>query len=121
MQPEVSVIIPCYHVEQYLDNLFNDLKKQSFKDYEAIFINDGSGDFLSEKIHSFARNDCRFIAIDKENGGVSTARNLGVKVARGKYLVFVDPDDRLGPEYLKSLYVCGIMSLQGKLNELPVA
>ena len=104
MQPLISIIIPCYHVEDYLDNLYHDLQKQSFTDYEAIFINDGGGYILSNIIHEYSKKDTRFIPVDKENGGVSTARNLGIKLARGKYLVFVDPDDRLDSEYLKSLF-----------------
>ena len=99
----VSVIIPCYNASKDLNALADCLLHQDFDDYEAIFINDGdsSQDSILEEI---VERDSRFKAFRKENGGVSSARNLGLEKATGEWIVFVDPDDTLKPYFLSSLY-----------------
>ena len=101
--PKVSVVIPCYHVEQYLPNIHADLLAQTINDFELIYVNDGGGKILSDLIQSFATQDNRVVVIDKENGGVSSARNLGIEKAKGEYIVFIDPDDRVEPYHLERL------------------
>ena len=103
MMPTVSVIIPCYGVECYLGSIFADLSKQTFKDSEFIFINDGGSNTIDEMIAEFAKIDKRVISVRQKNGGVSSARNHGLELANGKWVVFVDPDDRLEDFYLESL------------------
>lgn len=99
----VSVIIPCYNASKYLMALADCLIRQDFGDYEAIFINDGdsSQDGILEEI---VEMDSRFKAFRKDNGGVSSARNLGLEKAEGEWIVFVDPDDTVKPYFLSSLY-----------------
>ena len=82
------------------------LERQTFRDYEALLINDGSTDDSADRCRAWAEKDGRVRFIDKENEGVSETRNLGVRLARGKYLAFVDPDDWLDPAYLEKLHDC---------------
>ena len=93
MVPEVSVIIPVYNVEDYLDTCMESLCSQTFRDIEILLINDGSTDGSELKCREWADKDDRIRYISKENEGVAPTRNLGVSMARGKYLAFVDPDD----------------------------
>ena len=109
MNPVVSVIIPCFRVEAFLPDIMIDLREQSFKDFEIILINDGGGDHLLTLMYHFKTDDDRVVIIDQPNGGVSSARNAGLNIAKGEYIVFVDPDDRLKPYYLQSL-LAGITS-----------
>ena len=101
--PEISIILPVYNVADYLDACMESIEAQSFPDFEILLINDGSTDGSAEKCRGWAARDSRIRFIDQENRGVSAARNLGVKLARGKYLAFVDPDDWLDPRYLEKL------------------
>ena len=101
--PEVSVILPVYNVGEYLDICMESLERQTFRDFEALLINDGSTDDSAVRCRVWAEKDGRIRFIDKENEGVSATRNLGVRLARGKYLAFVDPDDWLEPAYLEKL------------------
>ena len=104
MNPEVSVIVPVYNVEEYLDVCMESLCGQSFKDMEILLINDGSADGSARKCLEWAERDSRIRYVSKENEGVAKTRNLGVSLARGKYLAFVDPDDWMDPDYIKKLY-----------------
>lgn len=101
----ISVILPCYRAAIYLNNIANDLICQDYTDFEAIFINDGDHqqDVILQEIVS---RDSRFKTIWKENGGQSSARNVGINIALGEWIVCVDPDDRIAPYYLNSLYNC---------------
>ena len=102
--PEVSVILPVYNVGEYLDVCMESLERQTFTGFEILMINDGSTDGSRERCGAWAKKDPRIRFIDKENEGVAASRNLGVRLARGKYLAFVDPDDWLEPVYLEKLY-----------------
>ena len=104
----ISIIIPVYNVEKYVEKCAASLLAQTYNNLELIFINDGSTDASGELCHKIAdNNSCDTIkmqVIDKENGGVSSARNEGLKVASGRYIMYVDPDDYCEPEYVEKLY-----------------
>lgn len=93
--PKISIIIPVYNVEEYLPKCLNSVINQTLTDIEIICINDGSTDNSLEILNEFAKQDRRITIINKENEGVSKARNFGLKRATGKYLMFVDSDDWL--------------------------
>lgn len=94
--PKVSIILPCYNVEQYIHNIYENIVQSSYDNYEMIFVNDGSLDNTVQEIQKIQKmNDSRVVLIDKENGGVSSARNEGIKSATGKYVLFIDPDDEI--------------------------
>ena len=101
--PMVSVIIPMYNVEKYLRECLDSVVSQNYSDFEAILINDGSTDSTAEIAEEYVKRDIRFSLINKSNGGASTARNAGLKNARGKYILFLDSDDYLLPEVLGRL------------------
>lgn len=103
MQPTISVIAPVYKVEKYLDRSVQSMLNQSFSDYELILIDDGSPDRSGEMCDAYARADNRIRVIHKPNGGVGSARNAGLDVARGRFIVFLDPDDYVEKDYLKNL------------------
>jgi glycosyltransferase involved in cell wall biosynthesis len=92
-----SVIIPCYNQSHFLDECLQSVYEQSYKDWEAIIVNDGSTDDTSHIAEQWTQKDQRFRLIEKENGGLSSARNAGVEHASGSYLQFLDADDRLLP------------------------
>jgi len=92
---EVSVIIPCYNSSEFIESTINSLLKQTFKDCEYIFIDDGSSDKTSEIISSYQSADSRIVLVKKENGGVSSTRNKGLSLAKGRYILFCDSDDIL--------------------------
>ena len=102
--PEVSVILPVYNVGEYLDICMESLERQTFRDFEALLINDGSTDDSADRCRAWAEKDSRIRFFDKDNEGVAPTRNLGVRLARGEYLAFVDPDDWLDPTYLEKLH-----------------
>lgn len=89
----VSVIVPIYKVEQYLERCVNSIREQTYKNLEIILVDDGSPDGCGEMCDNFAKEDPRIQVIHKKNGGLSDARNVGIKQASGKYLLFVDSDD----------------------------
>lgn len=91
--PKVSVIIPVYNSAEFLPECLNSIRNQTFKDIEIICVNDGSKDNSMEILKEYKNKDPRIIIIDKPNGGVSSARNAGLKAAKGKYVQFVDSDD----------------------------
>lgn len=105
-QPLVSVIIPIYNKKKYLSDLFTDLQNQIFMEYECILIDDGSTDGSAEICDDICNKDSRFTVLHIKNGGVSNARNTGMSMAKGKYITFIDADDRLYPAYLDNLYKC---------------
>lgn len=90
---EVSIIVPVYNVEKYLSFCLDSLVNQTFKDIEIICVNDGSTDNSAEVLEHYAGFDKRIKIINKENGGLSSARNAGLDAATGKYIAFVDSDD----------------------------
>lgn len=106
IQDLISIIIPVYNVEKYLDRCLNSIIAQSYKNWEAILINDGSTDKSGEICNYYSMHDSRFKVIHQENSGVSKTRNVGIKVAKGNYITFCDPDDYYSPENLEKLVNC---------------
>ena len=102
--PKISVIIPVYNVEKYLDDCLLSLILQTLRDIEIICVNDGSTDGSIEILKEFAERDSRFVIIEQENQGTGCARNNAIKIAKGEYLAFVDPDDWIEPKTLETLY-----------------
>lgn len=101
----ISVIVPVYNVQEYLTNCINSILNQSYKNMEIILVDDGSTDESSSICDSYIKKDNRIKVIHKENGGLSDARNIGIKSAKGKYITFVDSDDYLDENYVKALYI----------------
>ncbi len=104
MTPLVSVIIPVYNVEKYIEKCLTTIKEQTFKDFEALIINDGTPDNSMKIAEKFVAEDERFIIYNKPNGGLSDARNYGLERAKGEFVVFIDSDDYVDKDYLKVLY-----------------
>jgi len=98
MNPLLSIIIPVYNVEAYLERCVSSILSQPYHNIELILIDDGSTDSSSELCDEWAAKDSQIVVIHKDNGGVSSARNAGLKVFKGEYLTFVDPDDFIAPE-----------------------
>lgn len=93
MKSSISIIVPIYKVESYLDRCINSLVGQTYKNIEIILVDDGSPDKCPQKCDDWAAKNSRIVVIHKENGGLSDARNAGIKRASGDYLLFVDSDD----------------------------
>ncbi len=91
--PKISVIVPIYNVDQYLEKCVHSLLNQTEQDLEIILVDDGSPDKCPEMCDSFAKQDDRIVVIHKKNGGLSDARNAGLDIAKGEYISFVDSDD----------------------------
>lgn len=102
--PIISVIIPVYNVEKYLPRCIDSILTQTFIDFELILVNDGSKDKSGIICDEYANRDSRIRVFHKKNGGVSSARNLGIEKSRGTYISFVDSDDEVVSSYLKNLY-----------------
>ena len=101
--PKVSIIVPVFNVEKYLTKCLESLVSQTFSDIEIILVNDGSTDDSKKICEKFASKDKRIIIINKENGGVSSARNLGIEHSKGKYISFVDSDDYIANDMIEFL------------------
>lgn len=100
----VSVIVPVYKVEPYLRTCLDSIAAQTYQTLEVILVDDGSPDRCGEICDAYAEKDCRFFVIHQPNGGLSAARNAGVKAAKGKWICFVDSDDAVHPDYVLALY-----------------
>ena len=101
MSPKVSVIVPCYNQEKFVEETLESIRKQSYKNIECIVVNDGSLDNSLDRIIQFCSKDSRFSYIDKKNEGVSIARNTGISQCSGKYILPVDADDIIAEDYIK--------------------
>ena len=101
MNPKISVIVPVYNVEKYLCSCIDSILAQTFTDFELLLIDDGSRDKSGEICDEYANKDCRVKVFHKENGGVSSARNLGIDESKGAYLFFVDSDDIISSFYIE--------------------
>lgn len=100
----ISIIVPVYNVQEYLKKCINSMLIQSYKNIEIILVDDGSTDESSSICDLYVKKDNRIKVIHKENGGLSDARNIGIKSARGKYITFVDSDDEIELNYISYLY-----------------
>ena len=104
---KVSVIVPVYNVEQYIEKCLLSIKDQTLTDFECLIINDGTKDNSVEVAKRVVGDDSRFKFFDKENGGLSDARNFGIEKASGEYLCFIDSDDYIAPDLLELTYKMG--------------
>lgn len=102
--PLVSIIVPIYNVEQYLAECLDSLVNQTLRDIEIICVNDGSPDRSADIVRDYMSRDERIQLIEQENKGLSGARNTGLKVAKGKYVYFMDSDDWLEPDTMDICY-----------------
>lgn len=103
-QPKVSIVVPVYNVERYLDKCVESLRNQTLSDIEIILVDDGSPDNCPVMCDEYANSDSRIKAIHKKNGGLSSARNEGMKYVTGEYYMFVDSDDWLDVESCEVCY-----------------
>ena len=103
--PKISIIIPVYNVEKYIEKCLESLANQTMQDFEIIIVNDGTKDNSEEIIMNYKKSNPNMIIkyLKKENGGLASARNYGVKYATGKYLSFIDPDDYLDNNLYRNL------------------
>ena len=99
----ISIIVPIYNSEAYLEKCINSIILQTYKNWELLLINDGSIDHCKEICNSYAEVDRRIKVFHKENEGVSTARNIGIDNAKGKWIAFIDSDDFVREKYLENL------------------
>ena len=103
--PKISVIVPVYKAEAYLHRCVDSILAQTFQDFEVLLVNDGSPDKSGEICDEYARKDKRVRVFHKENGGVSSARNMGLDNARGEWICFMDSDDYVKHDYLHNLLI----------------
>lgn len=101
---KVSIIIPVYKVESYLDKCVKTAVQQTYPNIEVLLIDDGSPDDCGKMCDDWAKKDSRIVVIHQENGGLADARNTGIEAATGEYLVFVDSDDYIAPDMVQKLY-----------------
>lgn len=117
-----SIIVPVYNVEKYLDQCLESILRQTFKDFECIIIDDGSPDNSNIIIDKYVKLDQRFKVIHQKNMGISAARNAGLDIAKGDYIVFVDSDDYIADDYLEKfalkiadtdadMVICGLIEV----------
>ena len=99
--PKISIIIPIYNVEKYLRRCLDSVLNQTFTDWEAICVNDGSPDNSDVILAEYAARDTRFKIVNKKNGGLSDARNAGMQVATGDYILYLDSDDFIHPQTME--------------------
>ena len=101
--PLVSIVIPVYNVKDYLQTCIDSVLSQTYKNIEIIIVDDGSTDGSSLLCNQIKETDSRVIVIHQENGGLSAARNSGIKIAKGDYITFIDSDDRVSLQYVELL------------------
>lgn len=99
--PKVSVIVPCYNQAQYLDEALQSVLDQTYSNWECIIVNDGSPDHTAKVATKWVQRDARFIYFYKENGGVSSARNAGISIAEGEFILPLDADDKIANKYIE--------------------
>ena len=108
MSPKVSIIVPVYKAEKYLHRCVDSIIAQTFKDWELLLVDDGSPDNSGKLCDEYAQKDNRIKVFHKENGGVSSARQMGLDNATGEYTIHADPDDWVEPTMLEELYAKAI-------------
>lgn len=125
----VSIIVPVYKVEKYLQSCVDSILDQTFTDYELILVDDGSPDNCGLICDDYKKIDTRVTVIHKSNGGLSDARNAGIDIAKGYYITFIDSDDKIAPNFLETMIShaqndhsdivqVGFTSVEDKLNEI---
>lgn len=126
--PLISIIVPIYNAEKYINRCIQSILRQTFNGWELLLVNDGSTDKSSEICNEYAAKDNRIRVLHKENGGVSSARNYGIRYSRGKWLTFIDIDDYVQDSFLEilvkevdvaDLIVSGAHYINDKISFLP--
>ena len=102
--PKISIIVPVYNVEKYLEKCIDSILNQTFKDFELILVDDGSTDNSGNICDEYRKKDRRIKVIHKSNGGLSSARNAGLDIALGKFIAFVDSDDYIHHQMYEIMY-----------------
>ena len=97
----ISVVVPIYNVEAYLEKCINSIINQTFSDLEILLIDDGSTDSSSDICDRYGSMDTRIKVLHKKNGGLSSARNAGIDLSKGDYLCFIDSDDYIDERYIE--------------------
>ena len=103
MDSLISVIVPIYNVEKYLERCVESIINQTYKNLEIILVDDGSPDNCPQMCDDYAKKDSRIKVVHKKNGGLSDARNAGMKVATGEYVSFIDSDDYISLDFYETL------------------
>lgn len=98
---KVSIIVPCYNQAQYLNEALDSVYNQTYQDWECVIVNDGSPDDTEEVAKAWLEMDVRFKYIYKANGGLSSARNAGIAIAQGEFILPLDADDKISQDYIK--------------------
>lgn len=101
----ISIVVPVFNVEKYLNECLDSIVYQTYNNLEIILVDDGSTDNSGEICDSYGIRDKRIKVIHKQNGGLSDARNVGIKIAKGKYITFVDSDDEIAKDMIEYLYI----------------
>lgn len=104
MEKLISIVIPIYNVEKYVDRCIQSVINQTYKNIDIILVNDGSPDNCGQICEKWKKIDSRVSVIHKQNGGLSDARNAGIKVARGEFITFIDSDDYVSENYVEYLF-----------------
>lgn len=125
--PLISIIVPVYNSESTLNRCVDSILNQTFHDWELLLIDDGSTDQSGEICDQYDAKDQRINVFHKENGGVSTARNVGLDNAKGSWVTFIDSDDFISINFLSTfvrfqssdLYICGIQFINNSTIYLP--
>ena len=102
-QPLVSIILPVYNAQNHIARCIESIRAQTYRNFQLIILNDGSRDVSLPVCEMYRKVDSRILLVDKDNSGVSDTRNLGLRLAEGEYVQFVDSDDYLDPGYTESL------------------
>ena len=102
--PLITVIVPIYNVENYLKKCLNSIINQQYKKLEILLIDDGSTDLSGKIADEYAAKDNRIKVVHKKNGGLSDARNYGLKIMTGEYVTFIDSDDYVTEDYVSYMY-----------------
>ena len=100
----ITIVIPVYKVEKYIDRCIKSVINQTYKNLEIILVDDGSPDNCPKICDEYAEKDKRIKVIHKKNGGLSDARNVGIEAAKGKYISFIDSDDWIEKDFIECLY-----------------
>lgn len=104
MEELISVVVPIYMVEAYLERCIQSIVNQTYQNLEIILVDDGSKDNCPQICDFWAKKDSRIVVIHRENGGLSAARNSGIDIAKGEYIAFVDSDDFIAEDFIECLY-----------------
>ncbi len=99
--PVISIIVPCYNQAEYLPDALQSVMEQKFNHWECIIVNDGSPDNTRDIVVQWLNRDSRFKYLEKENGGLASTRNYGIHHAKGKYILPLDADDKISPDYIQ--------------------